>query len=109
MLDPPCGRAIAALKLPEQIELLVVSRHSADELSLIQYTDARDVSQLELLGSWMTHVVLSQHIGTIPTLWDSTTSIMYFGHEGAIALVQDRKSTRLNSSHSGESRMPSSA
>ena len=27
----------------------------------------------------------------------------------SIALAQDRKSTRLNSSHSGESRMPSSA
>ena len=27
----------------------------------------------------------------------------------AIALTTDRKSTRLNSSHSGESRMPSSA
>ena len=27
----------------------------------------------------------------------------------AVALASDRKSTRLNSSHSGESRMPSSA
>ena len=29
--------------------------------------------------------------------------------EEQLRLVQDRKSTRLNSSHSGESRMPSSA
>ena len=31
------------------------------------------------------------------------------GHLGAAIDVRDRKSTRLNSSHSGESRMPSSA
>ena len=30
-------------------------------------------------------------------------------HEALDAATQDRKSTRLNSSHSGESRMPSSA
>ena len=31
------------------------------------------------------------------------------GRTGLLSLVIDRKSTRLNSSHSGESRMPSSA
>ena len=30
-------------------------------------------------------------------------------HQGSFGVFQDRKSTRLNSSHSGESRMPSSA
>ena len=31
------------------------------------------------------------------------------GKRYALVIVEDRKSTRLNSSHSGESRMPSSA
>ena len=31
------------------------------------------------------------------------------GYLGTMLLLEDRKSTRLNSSHSGESRMPSSA
>ena len=33
----------------------------------------------------------------------------FFNHETASLDGEDRKSTRLNSSHSGESRMPSSA
>ena len=36
-------------------------------------------------------------------------SNMYLYATGGLALAKDRKSTRLNSSHSGESRMPSSA
>ena len=38
-----------------------------------------------------------------------TTSARYLGEDGEIRELSDRKSTRLNSSHSGESRMPSSA
>ena len=39
------------------------------------------------------------------TDFPSGSRVMFFGAYGAL----DRKSTRLNSSHSGESRMPSSA
>ena len=36
-------------------------------------------------------------------------STYYYDLVGNVSTSQDRKSTRLNSSHSGESRMPSSA
>ena len=53
----------------------------------------------------------------VPYTYQPITSVQYFTNEKASAIVaflskskiQDRKSTRLNSSHSGESRMPSSA
>ena len=44
---------------------------------------------------------------TIPSEADKTTDILGFKEIGGIG--QDRKSTRLNSSHNRESRMPSSA
>ena len=37
------------------------------------------------------------------------SAVKGFDKEGNLQAVPDRKSTRLNSSHSGESRMPSSA
>jgi membrane-bound serine protease (ClpP class) len=39
----------------------------------------------------------------------ATNALLLFGLVGMIMRVRDRKSTRLNSSHSGQSRMPSSA
>ena len=39
----------------------------------------------------------------------SINEIVYIMSTGSAEKVADRKSTRLNSSHSGESRMPSSA
>ena len=37
------------------------------------------------------------------------STIYYWIHHGHLGLTKDRKSTRLNSSHSQQSRMPSSA
>ena len=43
---------------------------------------------------------IAVQVGTTPAAWNA----------GVFSLIrQDRKSTRLNSSHSGQSRMPSSA
>ena len=39
----------------------------------------------------------------------AVTAVIYLYVAGLSAYLGDRKSTRLNSSHSGESRMPSSA
>ena len=48
---------------------------------------------------------ISPFIWMLATSFSATT----FGDDMASLLPRDRKSTRLNSSHSGESRMPSSA
>ena len=41
--------------------------------------------------------------------WETTKTLQQAGHVITWEEFKDRKSTRLNSSHSGESRMPSSA
>ena len=41
--------------------------------------------------------------------WDKQNNPIYTEYEGPIYYFGDRKSTRLNSSHSAKSRMPSSA
>ena len=50
----------------------------------------------------------AEYLGVKPTLIAKKPSNLSF-EEAASVPVADRKSTRLNSSHSGESRMPSSA
>ena len=50
----------------------------------------------------------SQYIGVVPDAC-STADLFDGGTAYYEDVIQDRKSTRLNSSHSGESRMPSSA
>ena len=47
--------------------------------------------------------VLSPYVGSSNLIWTTIIGVML------ISMSIDRKSTRLNSSHSGESRMPSSA
>ena len=44
-----------------------------------------------------------------PTTLFGTSGSTYFQPQSGSKVTKDRKSTRLNSSHSGESRMPSSA
>ena len=56
------------------------------------------------LGSIM---LTSCDLDTIPTTYVDAGSV--FGKTGDAEKVLDRKSTRLNSSHSDRSRMPSSA
>ena len=54
------------------------------------------------------NVVLSQFLGICPFLGVSKKTETAAGMGGAVVFV-DRKSTRLNSSHRSQSRMPSSA
>ena len=52
-------------------------------------------------------VIPEPRVGTADVHWEADG---YFGYYDPVRWPQlDRKSTRLNSSHSGESRMPSSA
>ena len=82
--------------------------------------EARDISRymtgllvfLGLLGTfWGLIVTVGSVGGVINTLKVGGDSQAVFDslREGLAAPLRDRKSTRLNSSHSGESRMPSSA
>ena len=53
-------------------------------------------------------VVIAVAVVIVPTL-DAMDGIAGPNDSSILAVHLDRKSTRLNSSHSGESRMPSSA
>ena len=72
----------------------------------IHATDSRCIERMEYqlancdLGVGSTQQSLVQAFASSPSI-----SMM----AGNVAYTADRKSTRLNSSHSGESRMPSSA
>jgi hypothetical protein len=57
------------------------------------------------LASYRVHPNLLTVIGLLVTIW----AAVLFAHGRFIAAGLDRKSTRLNSSHSDRSRMPSSA
>ena len=59
----------------------------------------------EALEGWKTIVKAADEMG----LWGAATIEHHFWSEGYEVGPRDRKSTRLNSSHVSESRMPSSA
>ena len=65
------------------------------------------------VGETNFYEVVEFHKGTIVTDQNSIKWKLYADKDGKWAVYRDwetdRKSTRLNSSHSGESRMPSSA
>ena len=62
----------------------------------------RNIIKLALVG------LLS--VSTIVVAAESSPEALRIGYQkGSIGMVLDRKSTRLNSSHLNESRMPSSA
>ena len=82
-------------------------------MNTIQFGDCRD-----LMRQWAAEGVKAQMCVTSPPYF----GLRDYGHDGQIGLEQtpeeyisamvevlDRKSTRLNSSHSQQSRMPSSA
>ena len=61
-------------------------------------------------STFTTHVVTSSGTDTYSTIAASIASLKGPKHGGAnLKVTQDRKSTRLNSSHRSQSRMPSSA
>ena len=61
----------------------------------------------EIDGSAM--IVSDDRTQRIQAVGDTFTINMHAESQGGDYQMEDRKSTRLNSSHSGESRMPSSA
>ena len=58
---------------------------------------------------WHELVIYELHLGTFSHSGDFLGAIAHLDHLSELGVTADRKSTRLNSSHSGESRMPSSA
>ena len=92
ILDPGCGTAILSSSL---IETLAKHNDSLKEIELVVYETDQDIlsytqAVLDYLGKW-----LKQHKIKFKATLDTNDL--------------DRKSTRLNSSHSDLSRMPSSA
>ena len=76
-------------------------------LDVLLVTTARSNSDNALLGFALYHVVpMPHHKGLLAAECDSISVAHTQRGQG---IGKDRKSTRLNSSHSGESRMPSSA
>ena len=54
-------------------------------------------------------ILLAQHQGQVPRDREALEALPGVGRKTANVILKDRKSTRLNSSHMSESRMPSSA
>ena len=75
----------------------------ADLVCETEYVAASDAAKEAV---WLKKFIIE--FGVAPSLVGPV--LLYCDSSGAIAQAkEDRKSTRLNSSHSGESRMPSSA
>ena len=91
MLDP-MSLLIAALANPQQNQEVLKALSIID--SSANATPNPDLVQL--LGAIFTNAIAAPQSSSAPTI-------------PSVSAPADRKSTRLNSSHSGESRMPSSA
>ena len=89
-------------KLPDPGEGLV-------EATIIQWKVA--VGDTVKTNDIVVEVETAKSLVELPIPWDGTVTqiLAQEGDEVEVGTPIDRKSTRLNSSHSGESRMPSSA
>ena len=99
--------------------ILLGSSDSLDSEGVVEKLVAGEVVQDVLLDKLDTEIGVVSRLDTVTNTRDELVGLAHAVNEvtGAETLVEgtgeflsrDRKSTRLNSSHSGESRMPSSA
>ena len=109
---------------PESYQFPDFSQQLADDLVkethlLFQHMVQEDKGVLDLFNANYTYINerVAQHYGIPGVYGEEFRKVMYpndlrrgiFGHGSILQLTSDRKSTRLNSSHSQQSRMPSSA
>ena len=102
---------------PDQPELqhlvsFVVNDHLAIDAGCIGFCGSIE-SQAQLMSVVLTHGHLD-HVCSLPVFAMNVASharrgVVVWATDAVIASLRDRKSTRLNSSHVSESRMPSSA
>ena len=101
MSAPAVGDVVATGSYRIDRDALVRYAGASGDFNPIHYRD--DVAQSVGLPGVLAHGMLTMGVAVQPV-------VGWLGDRGAILDYQvDRKSTRLNSSHSGESRMPSSA
>ena len=96
-------------KAGELFEIPIASEDSElDRLYLIGVGD-RSLSGLRTAGAALGKKVRGKALSLISLCAVTSDEIKAHGVSLALGAYQDRKSTRLNSSHMSESRMPSSA
>ena len=109
-IDPGASGAIVALWEGEPVEWILMPTVKVGSATRVNASSLADF--LETVQA--SHVYVEQ-VGAMPG--QGVSSMFNFGHScgtvmgviGAMGIPQDRKSTRLNSSHIPLSRMPSSA
>ena len=107
------GKEIVVLQ-PRRLPTRLAAQRVSDELGervgdTVGYqVRFEDVRGPKTRLSFVTEGVLGRRLLSDPTLRDVSVVVLDEFHERHLS-AEDRKSTRLNSSHSGESRMPSSA
>ena len=80
--------------------------YSLSELAS-QYCDQLDLAMPQLLLGWSIGGVIAAELSRI--IVTRGGAVTFVGAPPRVTMIRDRKSTRLNSSHSELSRMPSSA
>ena len=98
--DNILSKSVATYTVFEEPELIKMRGHVADHEVIV------------LFDSASTHNVINSKLIKRLKLKTSPSDYMYtvkMADKSSTEVWEDRKSTRLNSSHSGESRMPSSA
>ena len=102
LIDPAYG-----ILYSDRIQFKLTVKTSLGPLTIPKQLDG-----ITLNGRQSKVIVTDYTFGKNGSLLYCTANILFAGAIGdkdVIFLYKDRKSTRLNSSHSGESRMPSSA